>query len=426
MGKYLVKVRDTTSLQRFMANHLKAKQFSVAALLLFCGAAVGAFGGRYIVESQSASRSTASPQNLAPQPANYRNVLPLPKTANDDEELNFIARAVEKVGPAVVRIDAERTVASPQSSLNNQPFFRRFFGEELPQQSPDPKEQGTGSGFILTTDGEVLTNAHVVEGATTVKVTLKDGSVLAGQVMGIDPMTDIAAVKIDAQNLPVVDIGHADRLQPGEWAIAIGNPLGLDNTVTVGIISALGRSSSEVGVPDKRVRFIQTDAAINPGNSGGPLLNAKGEVIGVNTAIRAEAQGLGFAIPIQTAQHVAQTLFNKGNIEHPYLGIQMVTLTPEIKKQLQNTQELALKITADQGILIVQVSENSPAAKAGLTAGDVILGVGGVTVKTATDVQEQVEVSQIGQPLALDILRQDKRQQIEVRPAPFPKNLGVE
>jgi S1-C subfamily serine protease len=333
---------------------------------------------------------------------------------------------VEKVGPAVVRIDAERTVSSPQSSLHNQPFFRRFFGDQLPPQVPDPREQGTGSGFILTANGKVLTNAHVVEGAQTVKVTLKDGSVLPGQVMGIDPMTDVAAVKIDAENLPVVEIGQSDRLQPGEWAIAIGNPLGLDNTVTVGIISALGRSSSEVGVPDKRVRFIQTDAAINPGNSGGPLLNAKGEVIGVNTAIRADAQGLGFAIPIQTAQHVAQTLFAKGNIDHPFLGIHMVTLTPEIKQQLQGTQELALNITADQGVLIIQVSENSPADQAGLKTGDVILSVGGVAVETATDVQEQVETSQIGQPLPLEILRQDRRQNIEVRPAPFPKNFGSE
>ena len=410
-----------------MANSSQVKQCGIAALLLFFGAAVGAVSGRYLPNSQTLPPSTSTPQGLIPQPAapHQSRALPLPRTANDDEELNFIARAVEKVGPAVVRIDAERP-ASPPSSSFNQPFFRRFFGDELPQSPPDPREQGTGSGFILTSDGEVLTNAHVVEGAKTVKVTLKDGSVLVGQVMGIDSMTDIAAVKIDAKNLPVVNIGQSDRLQPGEWAIAIGNPLGLDNTVTVGIISALGRSSSEVGVPDKRVRFIQTDAAINPGNSGGPLLNAKGEVIGVNTAIRADAQGLGFAIPIQTAQHVAQTLFAKGNIDHPYLGVHMVTLTPDVKKQLESRQELPLKITADQGILIVQVSENSPAAQAGLQAGDVILAVGNVEVSTATEVQEQVEMSRIGQPLPLEILRQNQRRTIDVRPAPFPKNFGKE
>ncbi|MEB3228436.1 MAG: HhoA/HhoB/HtrA family serine endopeptidase [Synechocystis sp.] len=410
-----------------MANSWKVKQVGVAALLLFFGGALGAIGGRYLVESQSTSSSSSAPPNLTqqPTPANYRRVLPLPRTANDDEELNFIARAVEKVGPAVVRIDAERTVVSPQSSLYNQPFFRRFFGDELPQNS-NPTEQGTGSGFILTANGEVLTNAHVVEGAKTVKVTLKDGTVLAGEVMGIDPMTDVAAVKIEGANLPVVDIGQSDRLQPGEWAIAIGNPLGLDNTVTVGIISALGRSSSEVGVPDKRVRFIQTDAAINPGNSGGPLLNAKGEVIGVNTAIRADAQGLGFAIPIQTAQHVAQTLFAEGTIDHPYLGIHMVTLTPEIKKQLQSNPDFSVEVNADQGILIIKVSENSPAAQAGLQAGDVILAVGSVPVATATEVQEEVEVSQIGQPLALDILRQNQRQSLYVRPAPFPQNFDSE
>jgi S1-C subfamily serine protease len=156
------------------------------------------------------------------------------------------------------------------------------------------------------------------------------------------------------------------------------------------------------------------------------LLNAKGEVIGVNTAIRADAQGLGFAIPIQTAQHVAQILFAKGKIDHPYLGIHMVTLTPEIKQQLVVNQELPLKITADRGVLIVQVAENSPAAKAGLTPGDVIFSVGEVTVETASDVQEQVEMSQIGQPLALEILRQDQRQTLEIRPAPFPKNSSPE
>ncbi|MEY2985120.1 MAG: protease [Cyanobacteriota bacterium] len=411
-----------------MARYSSAKQFSLAALLLFLGGTLGVIGGHYLTVSSNSPPSVSVPPGADPPPTatNYRPVIPPLSTVNDDGGLNFIARAVQKVGPAVVRIDAERPVTTPQSSLYNQPFFRRFFGGEVPQPAPDPTEQGTGSGFILTSNGEVLTNAHVVEGAKTVKVTLKDGSVLVGEVMGVDPMTDIAAVKIDAENLPVVEIGHSDRLQTGEWAIAIGNPLGLDNTVTVGIISALGRSSSEVGVPDKRVRFIQTDAAINPGNSGGPLLNAKGEVIGVNTAIRADAQGLGFAIPIQTAQHVAQTLFATGNIDHPYLGIHMVTLTPEIKQQLQESPDFSGEVTGDQGILIVQVREGSPAAQAGLQAGDIILAVDGVEVATATEVQEEVEISRIGQPLTLEILRQNQPQFIDVYPAPFPKDFSAD
>jgi S1-C subfamily serine protease len=253
-----------------------------------------------------------------------------------------------------------------------------------------------------------------------VKVTLKDGKIYQGKVMGVDPMTDIAVVQIQAQNLPTVSIGESNKLQPGEWAIAIGNPLGLDNTVTVGIISALGRSSVEVGVPDKRVKFIQTDAAINPGNSGGPLLNAQGEVIGVNTAIRADAQGLGFAIPIQTAQRVADQLFSRGKMEHPYLGIQMVTLTPELKQELLTQKELPFKIEAEKGVLIVQIAKNSPASQAGLKPGDIILKVGEAKVETATDVQEQVEFSKIGQILQLEIDRQQKIQMIAIRPEAFP------
>ena len=223
-----------------------------------------------------------------------------------------------------------------------------------------------------------------------------------------------------ANNLPTVSIGESSKLQPGEWAIAIGNPLGLDNTVTVGIISALGRSSLEVGVPDKRVKFIQTDAAINPGNSGGPLLNAQGEVIGVNTAIRADAQGLGFAIPIQTAQRVADQLFSRGKMDHPYLGIQMVTLSPELKQELLTQKELPFKIEAEKGVLIVQIAKNSPASQAGLKPGDIILKVGEAKVETATDVQEQVELSKIGQILQLEIDRQQKTKMIAIRPAAFP------
>ncbi|AIE73905.1 Protease Do [Synechocystis sp. PCC 6714] len=398
--------------------------------MLLCGGAIGAAGGRYLLSSgptystENPSASTGA-ESFSPKDENYRSALPLslPRSPQDDGELNFIARAVQKIGPAVVRIDAERVTNTENNPIQDQPFFRRFFGEEMPP-NPDPREQGTGSGFILSANGEVLTNAHVVEGASTVKVTLKDGSVLEGKVVGIDTMTDVAVVKVEAENLPVVEIGQSDRLQAGEWAIAIGNPLGLDNTVTVGIISALGRSSSEVGVPDKRVRFIQTDAAINPGNSGGPLLNAKGEVIGVNTAIRADAQGLGFAIPIQTAQNVAENLFAKGKMEHPYLGIHMVTLSPEMTKQLRASGELPAGVTAETGVLIVQVSQGSPAAQAGLATGDIILEVGGVGVKTATDVQERVEVSQIGEPLAIAVKRRDKQEMIAVRPGPFPEDFN--
>jgi S1-C subfamily serine protease len=319
-----------------------------------------------------------------------------------------------------VRIDSARKLSSqdvPEPFKN--PFFRRFFGNETPP--PEQRvERGTGSGFIISSDGRLITNAHVIAGADSVKVTLKDGRTFSGRVVGVDSVTDVAVVKIEAKNLPTVRLGTAQKLIPGEWAIAIGNPLGLDNTVTVGIISALDRSSSQVGVPEKRVSFIQTDAAINPGNSGGPLLNAKGEVIGINTAIRAGAQGLGFAIPIETAQRVANQLFTKGRVEHPYLGIKMVTLTPDLRKELNEDKSVGFKVTRDTGVIIVSVAKNSPAAQAGFQPGDVIEKVGSQPIKSAAEVQQEVEASRVGANLDVEVSRQGKRQTLQVRPGAFP------
>jgi S1-C subfamily serine protease len=241
-------------------------------------------------------------------------------------------------------------------------------------------------------------------------------------VLGIDSFTDVAVVKIAAKNLPTVSYGQGEKLTPGEWAIAIGNPLGLDNTVTVGIISALGRSSSQVGVPDKRVRFIQTDAAINPGNSGGPLLNSQGEVIGINTAIRADAQGLGFAIPIETAQRIANQLFAKGQVDHPYLGIHMVNLSLEAKEEINASQEFDFKITEEEGVIVVRVLPNSPAEKSGLQPGDIIRQVGDRSVTTSLQVQEQVDASEIGSELKVEVLRNGISKILEVKPSAFPEN----
>ncbi|MFQ4142478.1 trypsin-like peptidase domain-containing protein [Chlorogloeopsis sp. ULAP02] len=211
-----------------------------------------------------------------------------PTTQLVSTDTNFIAAAVERSGSAVVRIDSTRTVSSRYTQ-----YGRRV-------------ARGTGSGFIIQSNGLILTNAHVVSGADTVRVTLKDGRSFTGRVLGADRTTDVAVVQIQANNLPTVSVGNSDRLKPGEWAIAIGNPLGLDNTVTVGIISGTERSSRAFG--GRGIGFIQTDAAINPGNSGGPLLNQNGQVIGINTAIIQGAQGLGFAIPINQAQQIANQL----------------------------------------------------------------------------------------------------------------------
>jgi Do/DeqQ family serine protease len=333
--------------------------------------------------------------------------------------VNFIADAVDRVGPAVVRIDASRTVKAARTPLDD-PFFRQFFGDGEGPMPRERQERGTGSGFIISEDGLVVTNAHVIDRADTVKVSLRDGREFSGKVLGTDPLTDLAVIRIDAKQLPVAPLGNSDQLRPGEWAIAIGNPLGLDNTVTAGIISATGRTSADVGIPDKRVGFIQTDAAINPGNSGGPLLNQRGEVIGVNTAIRAQAQGLGFSIPINTAQRIAKELATKGKVSHPFLGIQMRTLTDNLKQQLNEDPQRPVTIKRDRGVVIFGVARNSPAAAAGMQRGDVIIKMNGQDVKTADEVQSLVDKTTVGQPVAVDVDRNGQTVALSVRPGEFP------
>ncbi|HIK18212.1 MAG TPA: trypsin-like peptidase domain-containing protein [Leptolyngbyaceae cyanobacterium M33_DOE_097] len=398
---------------------LSFKHLATYISLLAIGSGIGMIGGQYWLNQGRVN---------SPQPNDTMKVQPVSGTPSKaalipgtSGSANFIAQAVEKVGPAVVRIDAARRISNDIPEPLKNPIFRRFFGgEDLPVPQ-ERVERGIGSGFILTADGRVMTNAHVVQDTDVVDVTLKDGRTFRGKVVGVDTVTDVAAIKIDANNLPTVALGRSEGLVPGQWAIAIGNPLGLDNTVTAGIISATGRSSSQVGVPsDKRVSFIQTDAAINPGNSGGPLLNDRGQVIGINTAIRADAQGLGFAIPIETAQRVADQLFAKGKVEHPFLGVQMVDLTPSVRKDINEQQDANLKVDQDEGVLIVRVVDGSPAAKAGLEQGDVILKVGGKPVKTAVDVQSQVEASQIGGNLEVEVLRDGRSLKVKVKPQAFP------
>ncbi len=403
---------------------ISLKQFGLTTTAFILGCGTGWVGHRTWAPLAAETENPEGPipvvqtaLTTTEAPSLGESALPVP--ANNG---NFIAAAVDRVGAAVVRIDSESNVEWDMPEAFQNPFFRRFFGDEMPS-SPGPLQQGTGSGFIISTDGQIITNAHVVEGADTVTVTLTDGRTFSGRVVGTDPVTDVAAVKIDTQELPMVTLGTTENLAPGQWAIAIGNPLGLDNTVTAGIISALGRSSSEVGIPDKRVQFIQTDAAINPGNSGGPLLNDEGQVIGMNTAIRKDAQGLGFAIPVETLQRIAKQLFETGEVQHPYLGIQMLLLTPENKAGLNRDPNLNLTITEDSGVIIIRVLENTPAAVGGLLKGDIIKSINDVAVATPTEVQGQVDASEIGQPLTVEVLRNGKTERIEVKPMPLPTEL---
>ncbi|BCL33915.1 HhoA/HhoB/HtrA family serine endopeptidase [Nostoc sp. MS1] len=339
-----------------------------------------------------------------------------------DKNPNFITTVVDQVGSAVVRIDSTRTIKNPNAGILDDPLVQQFFGDQLPQVPSKEIERGIGSGFIIDPHGEILTNAHVVNGADTVSVTLKDGRTFQGKVMGVDPVTDVAVVRIQADNLPTVKLGNSDQLQPGAWAIAIGNPLGLNNTVTHGIISAIGRSSSQVGMPNERVDYIQTDAPINPGNSGGPLLNANGQVIGINTAIIENTQGLGFAIPINTAQKIAAKLITTGKVDHPYLGIKMLTLTPEVKQQINDDPNSFISVDQSQGVLVVQVARKSPANQGGIRAGDVIVKANNQTINDAEQMQQAVENTPNGSNLQLQVLRNGQTLNLNLQPKVLATN----
>jgi S1-C subfamily serine protease len=329
---------------------------------------------------------------------------------------SFVTAAVNRVGQAVVRIDTEKTVTRQIDPFFNDPMFRRFFGDEFFQSIPrEQLVRGQGSGFIIDANGIILTNAHVVNQADRVTVSLKDGRTLDGKVMGADPVTDLAVVKVNGSGLPVVKLGNSSQVQVGDWAIAVGNPLGLDNTVTLGIVSTLKRSSAQVGVPDKRLDFIQTDAAINPGNSGGPLLNDRGEVIGINTAIRADAMGIGFAIPIDKAKEIYPRLATGQTVSHPYLGISMITLTPESARNNNTDPNSPIQLPEVEGVLVMQILPNAPAASSGLRRGDVIVEFNGQKVTDARQLQELVEQTNVGDLVKLKIYRGNQSLSLSVR-----------
>jgi serine protease Do len=381
--------------------------------MLLSGIAVVSLGGCSLLSG----RTVETPGNPSQEVTDTQPVAAPPPIIATTGDPNFVVNVVQNVGNAVVRIDSARTITSRVPDEFNDPFFRPFLRDTQPRQRV---ERGSGSGFIINSSGQILTNSHVVDGADEVTVTLKNGKTFDGKVLGEDPVTDVAVIKIEANNLPSVSLGNSEVVQPGEAVIAIGNPLGLNNTVTSGIISATGRSGNDIGASDKRVDYIQTDAAINPGNSGGPLLNARGQVIGMNTAIIRGAQGLGFAIPINTVQRIAKELINKGRVDHPYLGIQMVTLTPEIKERINNKFGDRINLTADKGVLLISIASRSPASAAGLKAGDVIRRMNNQPVTKVEEVQKLVENSQIGTPLNIEIERNGQVTQVAVRPEPLP------
>ncbi|MEJ1929749.1 HhoA/HhoB/HtrA family serine endopeptidase [Nostoc sp. NIES-2111] len=398
---------------KFAKRPQTIRQLSTHVLAIFTGVVL-TVSSLWVLPSQAEPAPNPSGTGSAPELIAQKQSAAAAAIGNS----SFVTAAVNRVGSAVVRIDTERTITRRVDPFLEDPFFRRFFGEGFQGQLPAEQLRGLGSGFIIDKSGLILTNAHVVDKADRVTVRLKDGRSFEGKVQGIDEVTDLAVVKINAGNsLPVAPLGSSNSVQVGDWAIAVGNPLGFDNTVTLGIVSTLKRSSAQVGITDKRLDFIQTDAAINPGNSGGPLLNDQGEVIGINTAIRADAMGIGFAIPIDKAKAIAVQLERDGKVAHPYLGVQMATLTPELAQQNNNDPNSAFAIPEVNGVLVIRVVPNSPAANAGVRRGDVILQVDGQAITSAEQLQSVVENSRLGQALQVKVQRGNQTQQLSVRTA---------
>ncbi len=333
---------------------------------------------------------------------------------------NFVSDAVKNVGPAVVRIDTERLVERQQFDPTLlDPLLRDLLGE--PGMAPD-RERGQGSGVIIDKNGLVLTNAHVVEKVDNVSVTLADGTNSEGHVLGTDSITDLALVKIDNQNnSSYAPLGDSEELEVGDWAIALGTPYGLEKTVTLGIVSSLHRDINSLGFSDKRLDLIQTDAAINPGNSGGPLINSNGEVIGINTLVRSgPGAGLGFAIPINLAKNVSDQLLENGEVIHPYLGVQLISLNPKLAKEHNEDPNALVQLPERSGALIQSVIPNSPAEKAGLRRGDLVIAAENILIEEPKTLLDEVEKAKIGKIFLLDVVRDNKEIKVNIKPEALP------
>ena len=333
---------------------------------------------------------------------------------------SFVTGAVKRVAPAVVRIDTERTV--PRIGLDpsfNDPLLRELFGDQMPSN----RERGQGSGIVIDAKGLVLTNAHVVDGADRVEVSLADGRELEGQVLGADSITDLAVVSIPGgSGLKAAPLGDSEALEVGDWAIALGTPYGLERTVTLGIVSSLHRNITSLGFSDKRLELIQTDAAINPGNSGGPLINADGEVVGINTLVRSgPGAGLGFAIPINLAKGVAAQLGSGSAVVHPYLGLQLVPLNARLARDNNSDPNALVQLPEREGALVQRVLPESPAEKAGLRRGDLVVSAAEQTVPDPAALLRLVEASTVGEALPLTVLRGDQELQLSIRPEALPR-----
>lgn len=328
-----------------------------------------------------------------------------------------MAEIAEAVRPAIVNISTiktEKVSDAPLSPFFDDPFFRRFFGDRF-QHRETPRTRkalSLGSGVIVSSEGYILTNNHVIKNADQIKVLLSDKREFTGEIIGRDPKTDLAVIKIDAENLPTIKMGDSDALRVGEIVLAVGSPYGLNQTITMGIVSAVGRAN--VGIADYE-DFIQTDAAINPGNSGGALVNAKGKLVGINTAIFSTTggyQGIGFAIPSNMVKTVMASLIEKGKVVRGWLGVTVQSITPGLAEQFG--------LEKDYGTLVADVVENSPAEKAGLMRGDVIIGLNGKEVEEPYNLRNLVASTQPGEEIELQIIRDGSIKKLTVTVGELP------
>jgi len=315
------------------------------------------------------------------------------------------ATAVAKAIPTVVNIYTSKTTIEPGNTLFDDPLFQRFFGDRFSSRPRMRQQTSLGSGVIISDEGYILTNNHVVAAADEIRVVLADGNTLQASIVGTDPESDLAVLQIDAQDLPVIPIGNSDTLRVGDVVLAIGNPFGVGQTVTMGIVSATGRSQLGINTFEN---FIQTDAAINPGNSGGALINARGELIGINTAIFSKSggsQGIGFAIPVTLAKGIMDSILDKGRVVRGWLGIAGQDITPAL------AQSFHLK--AGQGVLVSGVLEGGPADRAGLQPGDIITRIDKQTPANAHEILTIISALKPGSEVTIEGWRGGKRFEIE-------------
>lgn len=382
--------------------------WQVLLIIFILGALIGGFigsvaGGYYFTNKNKFTSSEEKITNITPTQEIY-----IPSSLGAFEK--DIVAVVKKTMPAVVNISTVTLVED---------FFFGIY-----------PSSGVGSGFIIDPKGYILTNYHVVERARKIDVTLSEGKKYSGRVVGYDRRSDLAVIKIDADNLPYLPLGDSDKLEPGQFVIAIGNPFGLNRTVTLGIVSALNRTIIEPnGV--RLENLIQTDAAINPGNSGGPLINIKGEVIGINTAIKSDAQGIGFAIPINKAKQIAEKLIKEGKITYPWLGIRGYAITTDMLDYI--------RFPVQKGVVIAEVIPGGPADKAGLrggnrviyvdstqiiVGGDIIVKIDGKPVESMEELRSEIQKRKVGDIVSITYVRGDKEYTVKIKLEAMPEDLS--